>query len=328
MHSGMPTSPVPAFKATHPTRGVVLRTYYYDAEPAEIVPGAVSPPASVYCDVLTYGSLPGHKIGLAPRCAVSQERSSIHDGSVWVPKPSRGVLGAPGSPVPEGTSPTDLDGDHVLVNFIDGYPSLGVIVRAMPHPSADVGRGSSDALGRRLKVVAADGDPMIWKHHGVAFGVKDDGNFLVDLTNANFGPSGSGVAIEGGGYQPAATATPASPPGAEVTSTKKAADGQAATGNFVMLLPEGAGITFSWPSGLQFTMLDKDGQIVVGAGDQFVGLGDALQTYVDALKTYVDGHTHLITGVTAGAASVTSAVPTAASPSPGTVKSATLKVKA
>jgi hypothetical protein len=84
------------------------------------------------------------------------------------------------------TNPGELDGDHVLVGFMDDNLQAPVILRGIPHPSSDEGNADR-APGRRLKLKVADGDPDFLKHHGSFYGLDGDGGFLADTRFANDG---------------------------------------------------------------------------------------------------------------------------------------------
>jgi hypothetical protein len=143
--------------------------------------------------VLVYSGIAGTRTGFLPRCLVSQERGGMHEGEIWRPREAKidittGVVDAEF----QGTSVADLDGDHVLVGFLDDDYSLPVILRGIPHPNADIGN-QRRLLGHRLRSKSndtsfeAEPGPRFWKHRGAFFGVDETGSFLVDLTRAHKG---------------------------------------------------------------------------------------------------------------------------------------------
>jgi hypothetical protein len=79
----------------------------------------------------------------------------------------------------EGANPAQMDGDHVLIGFLNDSLDEPVIVRGLPHPSKDVGNDLYE-VGKRLKVKLVDGNPDFCKHNGVFSGVDQLGNHVVD----------------------------------------------------------------------------------------------------------------------------------------------------
>lgn len=167
-------------------RGVVVATYVVDDEnhPFKDHQNEEGKPAAVYCDVLTYSSLPKLRFGLLRTVLVSQHRGGMHDGQIWKPKAAKLDIGKNTLDMSANVNPATIDGDHVLVGFIDDDIKVPVILRGIPHPKADVG---NEEAGRQLKLKVADGDPDFWKHHGSLYGIAKDGNFLVDTRFANDG---------------------------------------------------------------------------------------------------------------------------------------------
>jgi len=179
-------------------RGVVMVTYVLDDpdHPAQTETGDDGKdPVSVYCDVLIYSTKRGMHSHYLSKVPVSQDHSGIHNGRIWKPKAT--TLDVTGFPVDPntGTFTTNLDGDHVLVGFLDDSLSMPIILGAVPHPNHDIGN-LDYSEGHRLALKVADGDPDYWKHHGTFYGVSDQGAFVVDSTHANDGK------IQGDGTEP------------------------------------------------------------------------------------------------------------------------------
>lgn len=182
------------------TRGVVVATYVYDnpnhpaTDKSEDEPDM---PVSVVCDVLVYSDIPNVRWGFLPGCIVSQDRAGLHSGRIWKPKAATVTISGTDFNVEDGpTEPADLDGDHVLIGFIDQNRNIPIILRSLPHPVRDPGK-NEDGTGRRLQLKEVDGDPDYWKHHGTFYGVADNGDFIVDSSFANDG------SLEEGGAEPA-----------------------------------------------------------------------------------------------------------------------------
>jgi hypothetical protein len=163
-------------------RGVVTATYVTDDPQHPFVDNEGAPPVAVYCDVLVFG----RTWQMLRQCLVCQERSGLHSGHVWKPRAASGTITGAPMDLNKGVSPGILDGDHVLVAFLEGDPSQPMVIKALPHPSADIGN-EEYITGHRLKLRLEDGDPDYWKHNGSYYGIKEDGNFTIDTTHANDG---------------------------------------------------------------------------------------------------------------------------------------------
>lgn len=160
-------------------RGVVTATYLIDDPGHPLADSDIHSPTAVYCDVLAYGRVSGVKF--IPKALVSQDAGSMHRGRAWKPRAAtRDILG---NTLSDKTNPWDMDGDHVLVGFMEGNFNQPVILRGIPHPRADVGQ-EDESAGHRIRLKVADGDPDFWKHRGAFYGISDDGDFVVDLTQA------------------------------------------------------------------------------------------------------------------------------------------------
>jgi hypothetical protein len=79
-----------------------------------------------------------------------------------------------------------MDGDHVIVGFLNDSMEMPVILGALPHPVLDLGRRDED-LGVRMGVKLADGNPDLRRHNGVHWGVDGLGNWLLDTRRAGDG---------------------------------------------------------------------------------------------------------------------------------------------
>ena len=176
--------------------GVVTATYVIDdphhpyASDSTANNGAVA--VAVYCDVLIYSNIAGIRYKFLPRVLVSQERGGIHDGEVWKPKATQFSIND-GAAVPtdsgglaKGMNPGLMDGDHVMVGFLNNSLNEPVVIRAIPHPSADEGNLDLEA-GQRKRLKVADGDPRFIKHHGAYFGVEDAGDYIVNTLGSHDG---------------------------------------------------------------------------------------------------------------------------------------------
>lgn len=178
------------------SRGVVVATYVTDdatGHPALTSgsahsnnpqsPGGLG--VAIYCDVLLFPSIAGSRWCGLRNVLVSQERSGIHRGNIWKPRAAT-VDVVTGNMDDALSNPANLDGDHVLIGFLDDAFDQPVILRSLPHPSSDKGN-ENYSIGTRTKLKLTDGDPEFWKHHGVFWGVDNEGNHIIDSTFANDG---------------------------------------------------------------------------------------------------------------------------------------------
>jgi hypothetical protein len=160
-------------------QGVVVAVYPYDADgPSQT--GLTVTQNTIYVDVLCYGR---HE-GVIPRVLWTMERQGLHEGEIPLPRASSIGLGETLDTLQ--TNPTNMDGDHVIVAFLEDNLQRPFVSRSMPHPSADVGNDPK-LIGHRMRIKTADGDPRFWKHKGVFWGVTKDGDAVLDLTRAHTG---------------------------------------------------------------------------------------------------------------------------------------------
>lgn len=251
-------------------RGVVMATYEVDnANHPQQRPPNPTTPVCIYCDVLTYSSMQGRRWGFLPQVLVLQKRTGLHSGHIW--KPRATVNNITGNPLNANvvTSPADMDGDHVLVGFLDDNLSMPVILGSMPHPSADV--GSEDAeLGHRLNLKVADGDPDFITHKGIFYGIHPSGDFIIDTRLAY------AEDLVGNGKEP-------NPP----------EDGSAGNLKINMQLGAKVTITINEEPALEIDLSGSDAKLNLGDGAKHVVLGEALQNWLDTtMKNWVIAHTH------------------------------------
>lgn len=181
-------------------RGVVLRNYVYDEEGVPFAPNPGIAPAAVYSDVLVYSSIPGARFAVFPRCVVSQNRAGLHDGDLWIPRATTMDISGAALNTDTTTNIANMDGDHVLLGFLDNDLSQPVILKALPHPRADIGAALPEAIdeaGHRVRLLVKDGEPALTRHHGTFWGATKTGDFQVDTTRAHDGT------LESNGTEPA-----------------------------------------------------------------------------------------------------------------------------
>lgn len=290
-------------------RGVVITTYFADDQGAHEAIARQADPTfygvkSVACDVLTYGS---RFRAFLPKVPVVQARHGLNDYDLWKPRGTQWDLGGAvartpvyssqtGEPV---SSPKDLDGDHVLVEFAEGDVSQPFIRSAIAHPRA------------QYRQTAALGDAREMRYRGVVVRIDNLGNVAIDTTHASAGR----VDETGGGSADVALR------GEEVPALQDAAD--AANGGisirmnhnapFVLegvdldgvgqkyrieLDPVAKKFLVRLDDGSSFDLTDKGpGAIaIIGNGAVKAAIADHLQSWyataLTGLKSYLDTHIH------------------------------------
>lgn len=148
-------------------RGVVIKEYDDDGQP--------------YCDAMVYSGLRGAKWGILPRILVTFDTGGTHDGSTRLPKAATKDLST-GQPIDVAypTSPADMDGDHILIGFLDDDVNFPTLLRYLRHPRADIGNTNRD-LGPRLVPRSDEARTDFRKFNGTAHGVDEAGNHVIDV---------------------------------------------------------------------------------------------------------------------------------------------------
>lgn len=198
LQAGIPRQEVeahPVGRGSMILRAVVLRTYL-DGDPAA-ADGQKRPydqaraTAQVECDVYLFRS-PRRRVLL--RVPVMQHGSgTVNVHGLWIPRPSTrsldpagrtdldGIVGAsPATPA----NPDALDGDHVLVQFIENDPEQPIVVGSYPHPRAS------------WRAHRALGQQVLTRHQGTEARLDERGNVLIDTTGATL-PDGETASADG-----------------------------------------------------------------------------------------------------------------------------------
>lgn len=203
--AGSPPRVAPDPRLVHapPTRGVVIRTHFADDAAGD---NASRAPRGVTCDVMTWSSRGGN--GRLSGVPVLQRGSTVGNASLWVPRAGTRTLdGDPlswdGDPVAgvAAVDPENVDGEWVLVEFIDGDYRAPIIVGSIQHPRSR--RPQNGATPAELVDVGADGAvgttpdglERFLAHQGTVARVDRAGNVVVD-TSAG-GQTDAGDALEG-----------------------------------------------------------------------------------------------------------------------------------
>lgn len=171
-------------------RGVVTDVFPidHDLHPANGgQPGGGANPTAPYCAVWCYTTIRGMQQIYLPYVLISQDVAGIQSGTIWLPRKATGTLD--GSIWITGhTDPGNLDGDHVLIGFMDNDLSSPVVLRCIPHPRADLGFAATQpSLGSRMKLLRTDGSPYLRKQNGTVTGISENGDFLVNTLYASDG---------------------------------------------------------------------------------------------------------------------------------------------
>ena len=312
-------------------RGVVLNTWVLDDPKHPYANDPNAQPLAVYCDVLCYGS----RWRFLTNCLVSQEIGGIHRGRVWKPKAARiDKTLVPVNPS-QGGNPANWDGDHVLIGFMDDNVNQPVILRGIPHPSADTGNETKDA-GHRLTLKLADGDPDFWKHHGSFYGIADNGDFQVDTTFANDGKTLTPEAKELPNAMDGSGAHHHLLPETAVFDIKLVdATGAIASVSFTIdktqlehLITDPSGkvlLNIGGGATLKVEGTDNLAKVTIGDGAAHVVLGEQLQTWWGIVKTALDlfGSAHTHGGVTPGPGASGPPIPPLSTPAYGAMNNST-----
>lgn len=247
-------------------RAVVLATYVTDdaKHPMTDMAGEGQPNQAVYCDVLVYSQRQSMRVYPLQNVLVLQPKGGIHKGNVWKPRATKVDVSGNTVDQRKATKPTDMDGDHVIIGFLENNFKMPVIVGSLPHPQADVGASEGDDKPQKLRLKLVDGDPDLTRHHGVVWGVTDDGDFLVDTREANDG------SVDKSGKEP-------EPP----------TDGS--HGNYNVKMPKGAIMHIQIEEGETITIEEKDGKakLTLGDGAVKVAIADHLKDLYASLKSYI-----------------------------------------
>lgn len=188
---------VPPHRLLGVYRAIVLKTYATDAP--ERTEGSRSTSSRTYeveCDILLTKSLVFYS-----RVPVLQPSHGVSDANLWIPRETTTTVGsllplAPnltrvsrrGTPVfPLPPNPDSLDGDQVLVQFVEGDVEKPIIVGAMSHASTRrkviAGSGWSESdFG--LTRGTAHRDERYIRYRGVEFRINDAGDVLIDTVGA------------------------------------------------------------------------------------------------------------------------------------------------
>jgi hypothetical protein len=175
-------------------RAVIINTYATDD--GVRTEGERSGSTRLYeieCDILLTRSLVPFR-----RVPVLQPDHGVHDAGLWIPRPSTRVIGdqdlnfrrvsARGTLEKLPPNLEDVDGDKVLVQFIEGDPEKPIITGAMTHPKTKRlfvdGDGWSEGKGGSERGTPHKNEKYL-RYRGVECRINDQGDVLVDTVAAN-----------------------------------------------------------------------------------------------------------------------------------------------
>jgi len=172
------------------TRAVVLAVYYTDED--ERNGWVKGKQKNILCDVRTIGaySRPLFKV------PVLQHIQGLWDEDIYIPRAAQqnisGGTFSTGSAAKDNVQPTpaeQMDGDHVLIGFLDNNPKLPVILPyTLGHSASNTAPKKADGRIRRIR------------HNGVVIEWDKDGNLTLDASKAakpEFDGSGKEVSNSG-----------------------------------------------------------------------------------------------------------------------------------
>jgi hypothetical protein len=272
-------------------RAVVVAVYFADGQEERAASMQQRDPKfygvkTVAVDVLTFG---GRFRAYLQKVPVAPRRHGLNDyDGLWIPRAASVDLSTGGPPILGQTpgqtpsDPRDLDGDHVLVEFLDNDPTQPFIRDQLPHPRASY---------TQLK---AAGDARESKFRGVVTRIDKDGNVVVDTTGAN-----SGAIHQTTGEETAALDNAHGKLTIKLNHNAPfqlvGVDTAGGAEKYSLAIdPAAKTFTLRLDNGSALTVTDKDGNAVLQLGDGAVKATreDLLNTLWGQLKTYLDAHTH------------------------------------
>lgn len=189
-----------------PHRGLVIHTYATDAPKRKENRPDTTRVYEVECDVLLTKSLI-----FLERVPVAQKEHGVNDAEPWIPRPAKRVIGGgnlnftrvSARGVLQDLPPhlADVDGDQVLVQFMEGDPEKPIITHAISHTKTKrlVVEGSGWAESDEGE---SRGTPYqnekYFRYRGVEVRINDDGDVLLDTVGATADEENETPAVTGG----------------------------------------------------------------------------------------------------------------------------------
>lgn len=255
-------------------KGVVVAVYAYDSDFLDSAQPLDSNTANtIYVSVALYG----RHHGILPRVLWTHDRSGLHEGPIRNPRPASIDISEQPLNIEQASNPANMDGDHVVVSFLEDDLLQPYVSRCIPHPSSDKGNEFKD-LGQRMRMLASDPQVSYRKHRGAYYGIDGDGNHVIDLTGAH-----------DGAYN------------ADGTEEDCPEDGS--TGNYLLRLPRGSRVSIEIDGDNNLTLeeSDSDATLTLGDGAVSVAIADHLDDFwtnvvkpeMERYDTLMQAHTHL-----------------------------------
>lgn len=276
---------------------VVVATYVYDEPEGANNSGTPAESKAIYCDLLTVGrwTMPIH------RALVMQSRGGIHSADLWIPRAAAKTADAPadGFNKNRASVPSQSDGAHVVVTFLEDNFQKPLIIGALPHPNADVGN-QAKLLGHRIRPVVQDGEVSLIKNRGSFVLIDDDGNTEVNTTRAHDGTLLDDLAepepvLDGTVGNQVHTLPEGSTFEVIITKDPQVGDGSDASTEWTRVLIANDSVTVLNSGGESLELLGKDAAttLKIGDGAMHAAIVEHLETLWTAkLVAYVDAHTH------------------------------------
>lgn len=164
--------------------------------------------ASVECDVILIHT----QIALQNIPVLQKQHGVNNVHALWVPRPStrlvsgegelnlQRVLSRRGTFIGPATPLGDVDGDMVLLDFIEGQREWPIIIGALPHERSN--RVLESGTGWREGSVTERGemrrDEYYTSHYGTEVRINEQGDLLIDTVNAFDDPATEDNSVSGG----------------------------------------------------------------------------------------------------------------------------------
>jgi hypothetical protein len=173
-------------------RAIVLRTYATDAPERTQATPDTTRKYEVECDILMAKTCVFY-----PRVPVMQRGHGVNDADVWIPKGTTHVIGGGELNLSRvsrrGTLQSlppnieELNGDQVIVQFMEGDPEMPIITGSLTHAKTNrlvkEGSGWSESQQGAERGTPYQ-DEKYFRYRGVEVRVNDAGDVLIDTVGA------------------------------------------------------------------------------------------------------------------------------------------------